>query len=1391
MNLMLRHVVALAAFGCAVLRAQSNYATPYFFTTLAGTTGQLSTLAGVAVDGVGNIYIAENYAYTIRKVTSTGVVTTLAGAGGMFGSADGAGDAARFGGPQGLAVDGAGNVFVADRGNHTIRKITGDGVVSTVAGTAGSYGSADGTGSAARFYFPAAVAVDSEGNVFVADGGNHTIRKITGAGVVTTLAGTAGSSGSADGTGGTARFFGPNGVAVDRTGNLYVADTGNLTIRKITGSGMVTTLAGMAGGFGSADGAGGAARFKFPAGLAVDREGNLYVTETGNYLIRRITSDGVVTTLAGMAGFSGAADGSGSVAKFAVPVAVAVDGAGTLYVADNLTIREGVPATTGLARFATQPVDQAVLVDGGARFMVLIDAADEPTLRWQVSTDGGGAWANVSDTAAYAGAATNVLTLVNSTLAMTGRQFRCVAANASGTAVSQTATLTVSQTLPAFQLQPVSAGAVRRGNLSFRVEVTGAPVPTLQWQLSTNGGGTWTDLLDQTIYRDDAINYTGTKTPTLGLSGVLPAADGNQYRCVATNGAGSTISAVATLTFYPPPANDDFANAPLITGTNAVVTGTTLGSTMESNEPDFTGYFASPSIWWKWVAPVRGSAVLDPSGSSSLASLAVYTGSSLNALTLVAPGSGSSGSAGLPVSFVTVAGTTYWIRVKASNVVPGSIVLNVALTEYVLPSFTTQPAGITAMIDGGASFSAAATGVPVPTLRWQVSYNGGANWFDLSNANPYSGVTTGTLAIAAPLWSLTEGYLYRCVATSAAGTTASNAALLTVNEAPNFYQNPTNQAATAGYNATFTAGFRGLPKPALRWQVSTDSGGTWVNLGDSAPYAGTTTDTLSLTGASLAMNAYQYRCVATNGSGTATSNAATLAVVPLATNDDFAQAILLPGSVAHATGSNVATTKQSGEPDHAGNPGGHSVWWRWVAPAVGQVALDTAGTSFANLLAVYSGNTVDELTSVAASSSYGPTGGGGGGGVVVYPDPGAINALGFNAVGGTTYWIAVDGYGGNTGVLTLNLTFTAAVASTFTTQPLSQTVMAGGRTTFTAAAGGTPVPFLQWQVSSDGGGTWSDIRYEPPYSRLSNDTLTISGVSAEMAGYQYRCVATNIAGPVASNAATLNVVFSSRVVNLSVRSAAGAGSQTLIVGFVMVGEGNKALLLRGIGPTLSTQGVAAPLADPGLRLLNSIGGAAVATNDDWGGSGAMAANFAALGAFALPADSKDAALYQVIPSGLYSLHLVANAGTGVALAEFYDGDMAEGTAKVVNVSARTQVGTGENVLIAGFVIAGNGPKAILLRGLGPSLAPAGVTGELVDPQIYLFGSNGLIGSNDNWGGTQALKDAFAATGAGALISDTSKDAALLVTLQPGVYSAQVSGVGGTTGVGLVEIFLMP
>ncbi|HLK30636.1 MAG TPA: NHL repeat-containing protein [Puia sp.] len=273
----------------------------------------------------------------------TAVVTTFAGSG-TAGNADGTGTASQFDHPYGVAIDASGKVYVGDENNALIREITSAGLVSTLAGSTDGY--ADGTGSGAKFFGPDGVVLDAAGNLYVADYTNNRIRKVSPAGVVTTLAG--GTQGYADGTGTAAQFFSPTGIAIDGSGNLYVADTYNHRIRKITPAGVVSTLAGSGatgpGNGAYADGAALSAQFSGPQGVAVDGSGNVYVADNGNNVIREISKGGIVSTVAG-SGDDGEQDGTGTAAEFGAPIGIAVDASGILYVTDRLgTVRKITPA---------------------------------------------------------------------------------------------------------------------------------------------------------------------------------------------------------------------------------------------------------------------------------------------------------------------------------------------------------------------------------------------------------------------------------------------------------------------------------------------------------------------------------------------------------------------------------------------------------------------------------------------------------------------------------------------------------------------------------------------------------------------------------------------------------------------------------------------------------------------------------------------------------------------------------------------------------------------------------------------------------------------------------------------------------------------------------------
>jgi sugar lactone lactonase YvrE len=318
-----------------------------------GSMARFFSPTGITNDG-SNLYVADTANNTIRQVViSSGVVTTLAGTARVKGTTDGTGAAAQFSSPYGITTDGT-NLYVTDTGNNTIRQVViSSGVVTTLAGTAGVKGTTDGTGAAAQFSSPYGITTDGT-NLYVTDTGNNTIRQVViASGTVTTLAGAAGTSGTLDGTGTAAQFSSPYGITTDGT-NLYVADTLNNTIRKVViASGVVNTLAGTAGSSGATDGTGTATLFNHPFLITSDGT-NLYVPDTHNNTIRKIEiTTGVVTTLAGTAGTSGSSDGTGATALFKSPIGITTD-ATNLYVTDtgNNTIRKVVIATGAVTTLA-------------------------------------------------------------------------------------------------------------------------------------------------------------------------------------------------------------------------------------------------------------------------------------------------------------------------------------------------------------------------------------------------------------------------------------------------------------------------------------------------------------------------------------------------------------------------------------------------------------------------------------------------------------------------------------------------------------------------------------------------------------------------------------------------------------------------------------------------------------------------------------------------------------------------------------------------------------------------------------------------------------------------------------------------------------------------------
>jgi sugar lactone lactonase YvrE len=370
MKILLKRLPLLLLAWCGANSAL--HAQTYHFTTIAGQAGVFGWADGtnnqarffrpseLALDSAGALYVSDILNNTIRKITPVGndwVVTTIAGVPAVEGSQDGTNSEARFYRPNGIALDQAGNLFVADHNNHTIRKLTREGtnwVVSTIAGMPGVFGTDDGTNSDARFRIPTGIAVDGAGRICVVDTGNFTIRMVTPEGtnwVVTTIAGTPLEYGFFDGLNEASAFNYPYSVALGPDGAFYVTDAGNHAIRQlkaVAGGWDTVTIANSRGEMGSRDGRARQATFNFPNGIALDTGTNIYVADQSNYTIRKLTFSGRdwdVTTIGGQPGVQGSNDGAGVNARFFMPWGLVVDRAGALFIADtyNHTIRRGVP----------------------------------------------------------------------------------------------------------------------------------------------------------------------------------------------------------------------------------------------------------------------------------------------------------------------------------------------------------------------------------------------------------------------------------------------------------------------------------------------------------------------------------------------------------------------------------------------------------------------------------------------------------------------------------------------------------------------------------------------------------------------------------------------------------------------------------------------------------------------------------------------------------------------------------------------------------------------------------------------------------------------------------------------------------------------------------------
>ena len=534
----------------------SPYAGNAIFRTKEGTADGVGQAARFnkpramarGTDGV--LYVADTANQVIRKIGTDGTVSTLAGAAGLAGHADGAGSAARFSNPAGIAVDASGTIYVGDTGNDIIRRVTASGDVTTLAGNPGAPGIVDGSGTTAQFRAPRGIAILSNGNLIVADTGNNVLRVVTSAGVVTTVTEVGGGT-----------LLNPYGVAVGASNLVFLTSTGNHTVRTETLGGVVTTLAGTNNLSGFADGTGSAARFFFPEGIAVDSAGSAFIGDTLNDTIRKIATSGQVVTIGGTPGVAGPDDGIGAAARFDSPTGLVIDNTGTIYVldTDNSTIRRGVPpvaATVGLSGLSQT-------YDGSAKSAL-------------VSTTPGG----LSVALTYNGSATPPTDAGSYTIVATVTQPGYVGST-SGTLIVSKATQSISfgaiptQTLG---VAPFTLAATASSGLPITYVISSGPATVSGTTLTITGVGT---VVVEAQQAGDANRSAAT--PVLQSFIVNPAAPIISSATTASGTVGSafsfTIVASSTPTSY---AATGLPAGLLLNSTTGVISGTPTGAAVST-----------------------------------------------------------------------------------------------------------------------------------------------------------------------------------------------------------------------------------------------------------------------------------------------------------------------------------------------------------------------------------------------------------------------------------------------------------------------------------------------------------------------------------------------------------------------------------------------------------------------------------------------------------------------------------------------------------------------------------------------------------------------------------------------------------------------------------------
>jgi len=891
-----------------------------------------------------------------------------------------------------------------------------------------------------------------------------------------------------------------------------------------------------------------------------------------------------------------------------------------------------------------------------------------------------------------------------------------------------------------------------------------------------------------------ATGTSVTTTATLNFDAVA----GSVYQITIDGVNGQTGMVNFTLQYK----NDAFETPVVLTGQSTLVTSTTMNATKQSGEPNILNNTVGHSMWYQWTAPTTGQYQVSTFSYDFDPLLAIYKGTNINALNLVnaSKGNAINSTAVIPASitlctFTAVAGTTYSIQVdgvtdSSTALNAGQFTLSLVDSNWQLTTADAITCGPSVATNGtiyvGSEDGNFYALNPDGTTRW--TYSTGA-YFDTSTSSVASdgSIYFGT---ATTVYSLTSNGTLRWTYVLPSGTTTTSPVTLgsTKNQDDTLYIKASNNtlyclsSQTGAVNWTYE-----VPGTSYAACSIGSDGTVYIGSDNAILYALTSSGTLKWT---YLADAAIYNAPALDNLGNLFFG--TLGGTFYCVNSQgvkqwsFAAANSISSSPALGTTGNVYFASY----DHhlyAVNTKTGNLVWNLTLPSetrASSLAVDSNGVIYVgcydyNLYAVNSNGTINRTYAT-------------GGWVRSSPAIFGTN-LYFGSYDHKLYSFSIAGDSSNSawpmyqgGARRLGHIPTDSFI--FSSQPHATLPISIGSplSLTTSATGPKPLTF-QWYLNGTA----------IPGATTSNYTVPIASTSDIGS---YTVTVTSPLGTLTSQALS-TVVGSSRLTNLSTHASVLTGNQILSSGFVITGSGSKNVLLRGVGPTLTNFGLSGVLNQPSLSLFDS-NALTIATNIGWSNaliagtsvlkgvvSPATGLSFAQSGAFSLANNSYDSALIASLTSSAYTTKVagVSN-GTGIALSEIYDLDPLNSLSKLTNISSSAYVGTGNNSLVAGFTITGTSPKTILIRGVGPTLASYQVANTLANPQLCLFDSAGnIIESNYGWNNNPTLAAAALQVGAFAFNSG-SLDTAMLVTLAPGAYTTQVTGLGGTSGMGMIEIY---